>query len=107
MFRHVALWKFDDDSEPGRNRECAITVKAGLEELVYEVHGLLSVDVHIDPARTPTGNADILLDAAFENREAFRAFLDHPRRRAMLDIVAEWAEERLCMDFEEQDNELL
>ncbi len=107
MFRHVALWKFDDDSDPGRDRECAITVKAGLEELAYEVHGIVSVDVHIDPARTPTGNADLFLEAEFEDRDAFRDYLDHPRRKAVLALLAERAEERLCMEFEEEETELL
>lgn len=107
MFRHVALWKFAEDSEPGRIRELAITAKAGLEELPYEVHGLLTLDVHIDPAHTPTSDADVFMEAVFEDRDAYKDYLDNPRRKAILDVIMEVAEERLCMDFEEEETELL
>lgn len=107
MFRHVALWKFDDESTPGRNRENAIKIKAGLEELAYELHGIQQIDVSIDPARVPTCNADILLECVFENRDAYRAYLEHPRHLAVRRLIDSCTEEFLCMDFEAEEPELL
>ncbi len=102
MFRHVAMWTFEDDDDPSQNRQDAIKIKAGLEELVYEIHGLQRLDVHIDPAGTPTGTADMMMECEFENSEAYRAFLENPRRKAMFALVEATAGEYLCMDFEEE-----
>lgn len=112
MFRHVALWKFTDDCTPGERREEAIKIKAGLEELAYEVHGVLSIDVHIDPVREDNDEdedrpweADILADCRFENRDAFRAYLEHQRRKAVETLIEACAEQCLAMDFEGGENE--
>ena len=102
MFRHVVLWRFDDDSDDARNRELAIHVKAGLEEMAYEVHGLRTIDVHIDPARNGSSNADVFLDAVFEDRDVYRDFLESPRYIAIKKILDSCMEERMCMDFEEE-----
>jgi Stress responsive A/B Barrel Domain. len=108
MFRHVAMWEFEDDDDPVLNRENAIKIKAGLEELVYEVHGLIELDVHIDPAKTFTANADILMESVFDNREAYRAYLEHPRRKAIAELIDSCTGTFLCMDFEEEhDSEIL
>ena len=107
MLRHVTMWKFADDDDPGENRANAITIKAGLEELAYEVHGLVSIDVYIDPARTTVSNADILLDSRFESREAFESYLVHPRHLAVKKLIDACTEEKLCMDFEEEEAELM
>lgn len=108
MFRHIAMWRFEDDDDPVLNRENAIKIKAGLEELVYEVHGLVLLDVHIDPAKTGTANADIFMESMFENRDAYKAYLEHPRRKAVAELIESCTEEFLCMDFEaDNDAEML
>lgn len=102
MFRHVVLWKFPEDSAPSRNRENAIKIKAGLEELVYEVHGILKIEVYIDPVRGTTSVADIFMDSVFEDRDAFDDYLSHPRHLAVKELVDSCVEERLSMDFMEE-----
>ncbi len=110
MFRHVAMWRFSDEFTPGQLRENAIKIKAGLEELAYEVHGLVSVDVHIDPARVGADGggedcADIMADACFERRDAYEKYLEHPRRRAMEKLIEACTEKCLSMDFEDSEEE--
>ena len=100
MFRHVALWKFADD-EPGPNREHAIKVKTALEETAYEIHGLVRVDVHIDAVKTSASNADIFMECVFEDRDAFRSFLDSSRYKAVKELLDDVVGERLAMDFED------
>ena len=107
MLKHVAMWKFADDSTPGLNRENAIKIKAGLEELAYEVHGLLEIDVQIDPVRAADGNADILLECLFEDREAYHGYLENPRLRAIDKLLEACTEECLRMDFEPEETELM
>lgn len=107
MFRHVAMWKFEDEDTPGVNRENAIHIKAGFEELAYEVHGILKIDVCIDPVRPTDHSADIFLECLFEDRDAFQDFLEHPRRLALLKLVNSCTEARLCMDFEAEEPELI
>lgn len=100
MFRHVAMWRFDEDAAPGLNRENAIKIKAGLEELAYEVHGITEIDVWIDPARGAGSTADILLECVFEDREAYDEYLEHPRLKAVLKLIESSTEECLSMEFE-------
>lgn len=102
MFRHVAMWRFSDEFTPGQLRESAIKIKAGLEELSYEVHGVLSIDVHIDPVND---DADIMVDSSFDSREAFRAYLGHPRHKAMEKLIEACTEDCLSMDFEDEEEE--
>ena len=105
MFKHVAMWEFEDDDDPLLNRENAIKIKAGLEELVYEVHGLKAIDVHIDRAKTPTANADILMESVFDNRDAYHAFIEHPRRKDVARLIESCTGKFLCMDFEVPQDE--
>ena len=105
MFRHVVLWRFEDEDDSARNREHAIQIKAGLEELVYEVHGVRKIDVHIDPVRSGDAGADMFMDSLFENRAAYLAFLESPRYVAMRKLLDSCVGERLDMDFEEDPEE--
>ncbi len=111
MFRHVAMWKFNDEFTPGQLRENAIKIKAGLEELAYEVHGVVSIDVHIDPLRggDDEEEADIIVDSCFEHRDAYEDYLEHPRHKAMEKLVEACAGESLRMNFEdaEEDDDLI
>ncbi len=108
MYRHVVLWKFDEGHTPGQLRENAIKIKAGLEELAYEVHGVASIDVRIDPVRDGGGDgADIMLESCFETRDAFRDYLRHPRHRAVEKLLDGCTRECLHLDFEEENDELI
>ena len=107
MFRHVAMWQFEEDSPEGLNREHAIKIKAGLEELVYEVHGIQQIEVYIDPIRVPTCNADILLECVFENRAAYHAYLEHPRHLAVRELIDSCTANFMCMDFDAAEPELM
>ncbi len=111
MFRHVAMWKFHDEFTPGQLRENAIKIKAGLEELAYEVHGVVSIDVYIDPVRggEDEDGADIMVDSCFERRAAYEDCLKHPRHRAMEKLLEACAGETLSMSFEdeEEDDDLI
>ena len=103
MFRHIVMWKFADDSDPGLNRENAIKIKTALEEFEFLVHGAVKIEVHIDPLRLPSSDADILLDSVFESHEAYEAYRDHPNFRLVLELVESCTEERLGMDFKMED----
>ena len=93
------MWKFDEDSDAVLNRENAIKIKAGFEELAYLLHGVTAIEVHIDPLKTSVGNADILLYAVFESRSAFEEFLRDPRRKSLKEFAEECTSDMLCMDF--------
>ncbi len=103
MFKHVAMWKFADVDDPGANRVNAINIKAALEELVYEVHGLLEVEVCIEPIDAHpdrSDSADIYMECLFENREAYDDFLKHPHLLAADKLIRFCTGERLAMTFE-------
>lgn len=100
MLKHIVLWKFADDDDEAKRRQNAITIKAGLEELRYEAEGIVSLEVHIAPLALPTCDADICLEAVFVSRDAFRAYLAHPRHVMVRDFITNCTEDRMCMDFE-------
>ncbi len=103
MFKHVAMWKFADDNDPGGNRVKAINIKTALEELVYEVHGLLEVEVCIEPVDASADHAegaDIFMQCLFEDSEAYEDFLKHPHQLAADKLIRSCTEERLAMAFE-------
>ncbi|MCC8180973.1 MAG: Dabb family protein [Planctomycetes bacterium] len=100
MLKHIVLWRYADDLDEAENRENAIKIKAGVEELRYEVDGVVALDVHIQPLAMPGGSADMCLEGIFASRDAFRAFLAHPRYIRMREFIGDCTQDRMCMDFE-------
>ena len=96
MVKHVILWKLKD--EYTTSKEVKDDIKNGLEALLGQIPGLLSIQVNSEGL--PTSNADLMLDSTFEDEAALKAYAIHP---AHVDVannkVRPYTELRLCLDY--------
>lgn len=101
MVRHVILWQMKDEFAPEKKERIRAEIKEGLEGLQGVIPGIVSIRV-ITGKLLPTGNADLMLDSAFESVEALRNYATHPAHLAVADgKVRPFMITRLCLDFEE------
>ena len=96
MVKHVILWKLKEDVADKALVKAG--VKSGLEGLKGVVPGLLDIRVNVEGLAS--SNADMMLDASFENEEALKGYAVHPAHVAVANIkVRPYTQTRLCLDF--------
>ncbi len=96
MVKHVILWKLKDETVDKNAVKAGI--KAGLEALQGVIPGLLSIKVYTEGLAS--SNADVMLDSAFEDEAALKAYAVHPAHVAVADgKVRPFTQTRMCLDF--------
>ena len=104
MVKHIILWTLNPELSDEEKQEVKKGIKAGLEGLVGQVPGLLSLTVHID-GRLASSNADVMLDT-LESAEALRGYSQHPAHLAVANgKVRPYTVQRSCLDFEVTPNQ--
>ena len=99
MVKHIILWKLKDEYSCEAKLEIKQNIKKALEGLKGEIPGLIDVKVQIDGLSSST--ADLMLDAAFENEAALKAYAVHPKHVAAANtFVRPYTAVRSCLDFE-------
>lgn len=100
MVKHIILWKLKDSIQGAEREQVLQGIKSGLEGLVGQVPGLLSV--HVQTAgRIDTSNADVMLDCTLESEAALRGYAVHPAHVAVANgKVRPYTEVRTCLDYE-------
>ena len=100
MVKHIILWKLNPELTDEEMLRVKEGIKEGLEGLVGQVPGLLSVTVHID-RRLPSSTADVMLDSTLSSPEALQGYAKHPAHVAVADArVRPYTVQRSCLDFE-------
>ena len=100
MVKHIILWKLREDLSETEKVAIKRDIKAGLEGLVGQVPGLLSVTVHID-GRLESSNCDLMLDSTLESAEVLKGYAVHPAHVAVANgKVRPFTCQRTCLDFE-------
>ncbi len=97
MVKHVILWKLKEMSA-----EETATVKANMKEhleaLMGKIPGLLEIKVYTD--KLESSNVDVMLDSAFTDEAALKAYAVHPDHVAVADgYVRPYTATRACLDF--------
>ena len=99
MVKHIILWQLKDELTAAEKAQIKADIKTGLESLVGKIPGLLSVQVQIEGLAS--SNADLMLDSAFEDEVALKAYATHPEHVAVADgKVRPYIKTRVCLDFE-------
>ena len=99
MTKHIILWNLKDELDETRKAEIKAGIKKGLEGLQGRIPGLL--DIHVITECLPSGNADVMLDSAFESPEALKGYATHPAHVEVADtLVRPFTKSRVCMDYE-------
>lgn len=100
MVKHIILWRLRSELSAEEKQAKAQAIKQGLEGLLGQVPGLLSIHVQID-GRLDSSNADIMLDSTLESAEALKGYAVHPAHVAVANgVVRPNTELRTCLDYE-------
>jgi len=100
MVKHIILWRLRSELSAEEKQAKAQAIKQGLEGLLGQVPGLLSIHVQID-GRLDSSNVDIMLDSTLESAEALKGYAVHPAHVAVANgVVRPNTELRTCLDFE-------
>ena len=98
MVKHVILWVLKDELSESEKAEVKKGIKEGLEGLKGVIPGLIDIRVNIDSL--PSSNADLMLDSAFEDEEALKAYSVNPAHVAVADgKVRPYTKARTCLDY--------
>ena len=97
MVKHMIIWKFKDELE---NKEAAaLKIKESLEGLVGKIDGLISMNIIITSLSSSSG--DIMMDSAFESKEALDFYQKHPLHVEIAStLVRPNVSARLSFDYE-------
>ncbi len=102
MVKHIILWQLKDELVGEEKAKVKAGIKEGLEGLVGQVPGLLSV--HVQTEGLESSNADVMLDTTLESAEALKGYAGHPAHVAVANSkVRPFTKTRVCMDFEVED----
>lgn len=100
MVKHIILWKLRDIYSDEEKKNIKAGIKAGLEGLAGQIQGL--TDIKVRTEGLAGSNADLMLDATFENAEALQGYSTHPKHIEVADgKVRPYTAVRMCMDYEE------
>ncbi len=100
MVKHIILWTLSPELSEEQKTAVKAGIKEGLEGLVGQVPGLLSVNV-ITGGRLSSSTADVMLDSTLESEEALKAYAKHPAHVAVANSrVRPFTVQRSCLDFE-------
>lgn len=96
MVKHMIIWKLKEEIDQAAVKAA---IKAELEGLVGKIDGLLEMHIHTEGY--PCSAGDLLMDAAFESKEALDAYQVHPAHQAIANnLVRPNAASRLSFDYE-------
>lgn len=99
MVKHIILWQLKDDLAPEEKARVIAGIKDSLEGLLGVIPGLWTINVRT--GALPTSNADVMLDATFEDADALAVYSSHPNHVKAADTyVRPYTKNRVCMDFE-------
>ena len=99
MVKHIILWTLKDEYSGAQIEEIKNDIKSRLEGLKGEIPGLVDIKVNINGLTS--SNADLMLDATFENEEALKGYSVHPKHVAVANgKVRPFTASRVCLDFE-------
>lgn len=96
MVKHMIIWKLKEEID---QEAVKAAIKEQLEGLVGKIDGLLEMKIHTECY--PCSAGDILMDSAFESKEALDAYQAHPDHQAIANnLVRPNAASRLSFDYE-------
>jgi len=99
MIRHIVMWKLKEEAEGADRLSNAREMKRRLDECAAIVPGILQFEVALaQPDLEAT--YDVVLNSAFESRDALEAYARHPTHKALMPFFKAVRDERQCMDYE-------
>lgn len=98
MVKHIILWQLKSEYSAEEKQHIAAGIKTGLESLQGKIPGMQSISVQAEPLES--SNADVMLEAVFDNEAALKGYGTHPEHLKIADReVRPYYEVRICMDY--------
>jgi len=98
MIRHVVAWDFKEGFTDAENKNHADLAKERFDELSQI--GITGVEVMDFRAELlPASTRKVVLNSLFTNTEALLAYKRHPIHMELVDIMAKYFDDRVCVDF--------
>lgn len=98
MVKHVIIWDFKAEFSKEEKKELSLKIKNGLEGLKNKIDGIVDIKVYID--LLDSSNGDLMLDSAFVDENALKAYQINPEHLKVAEIVRASVCSRKCVDFE-------
>ena len=98
MFKHIVMWKLNEDTSDQTKKESAEVIKSALQQLPSLISEIVSYEVGInlqDGDRT----FDIVLMSEFKNQNDFEIYRTHPDHIKAVEIISELSQKAHFVDF--------
>jgi len=97
MLKHIVIWQLKEGAEGRSTSENLRILKDALESLGGKIPGLIKIEVGFDKTAT---EADVVLYAELESREALASYRQHPAHQAVIPLVRSICTARRVVDYE-------
>ena len=98
MFKHIVMWKLNEDTSDQSKKDSTELIKSTLEQLPPLISEIVSYEIGInlqDGERT----FDIVLISEFKNRNDFEIYRTHPEHIKAVEIIRELSQKTHFVDF--------
>ena len=98
MFKHIVMWKLNEDTSDQSKKESAEVIKSALEQLPPLISQIVSYEVGInlqDGDRT----FDIVLISEFNNQNDFEIYRTHPDHIKAVETIRDLSQKAHFVDF--------
>ncbi|MCL2203884.1 MAG: Dabb family protein [Defluviitaleaceae bacterium] len=100
MIRHMVAWNCKECFSGEEQKAHAELAKERFDALAREgIPGVAELDFRID--LLPASTRNVALYSLFEDDKALIAYKTHPIHMELVDIMAAYFQERICVDFVE------
>jgi hypothetical protein len=98
MFKHVVMWKLEDNALGNNKLANAKLIKEELEALKDVLDGILTLEVGIDCYQTEQ-SFDVVLISEFENEDYFKQYAVHPKHQEVVKFIKQVVTNRIAVDY--------
>jgi len=99
MVKHIILWQLKDELTAEEKVQVKAGIKEGLEGLKGQISGL--TEIHVQTEGLASSNVDVMLDSAFTDEAALKAYAVNPAHVEVADTkVRPYTKSRACLDYE-------
>lgn len=99
MIKHVVWWTFKEEAEGATAKENALKMKRILEGL-RTLPGLTDFEVSVSFLPSCTEEAAVVLQSTHKDLAAFRAYMDDPEHKSVVDFARKVITARKAIDYE-------
>ncbi|MBD3226370.1 MAG: Dabb family protein [Caldithrix sp.] len=99
MFKHIVMWKMKEKAEGRSKLDNIKEMKKRILQLPSQIKQIEIYEVGIDELQGPT-SSDICLISAFNSKEDFQIYRDHPKHRQVVEFINKITSSRTVIDYQ-------